>query len=199
MSSDQSDTKFRILDTTLKLLESRDKAVRMSDIAKAVGISRQALYLHYPNRADLLIATTRHIDSVKDVDARLARSRSARSGIERLHAFIEAWGSYIPEIHGVSIALRAMRESDREAADAWDNRMQAVRHGCEAAVQAISKDNKLRCDLTEETATDLLWTLLSVENWERLVRDCGWAQSTYEGTMKALAEAALLSRRGKSD
>ena len=192
MSSDQTDTKFRILDTTWKLLESGDKTVRMSDIAKAVGISRQALYLHYPNRADLLDATTWHIDSVKNVDARLARSRSARSGIERLHAFIEAWGGYIPEIHGISVALRAMRNSDREAADAWDNRMHAVRNGCEAAVRAISEDGNLRSDLTKDAATDALWTLLSVENWERLVRDCDWSQSAYEGLMKRLAEAVLL-------
>ncbi|MGI9389771.1 MAG: TetR/AcrR family transcriptional regulator, partial [Boseongicola sp.] len=75
MSRDESDTKLRILDTTWKLLESGETTVRMSDIAKAVGISRQALYLHYPSRADLLVATTRHIDSVKNVDARLARSR----------------------------------------------------------------------------------------------------------------------------
>ena len=56
MSSEKNSTKFRILEATRKLLESGDKNVRMSDIAKAVGISRQALYLHYPNRADLLIA-----------------------------------------------------------------------------------------------------------------------------------------------
>lgn len=192
MSSDQTDTKSRILDATWKLLESGDKNVRMSDIAKAVGISRQALYLHYPNRAELLIATTRHIDSKKNVDARLESSRTARSGIERLCAFIKAWGGYIPEIHGMSVALREMRASDREAADAWDDRMQAVRHGCEAAVVAISKDGKLNSGLSEKTATDLLWTLLSVENWERLVRDCGWSQSAYEEMMQQLAEAALL-------
>ena len=61
MSRDSSETKSRILNATWKLLESGDNAVRMSDIAKAVGISRQALYLHYPNRADLLVATTKHI------------------------------------------------------------------------------------------------------------------------------------------
>ena len=194
MSSDQTNTKTRILDTTWNLLESGEKAVRMSDIAKAVGISRQALYLHYPNRADLLVATTRHIDSVKNVDARLAESRSARSGIERLHAFIEAWGSYIPEIHGISVALRAMRDSDQAAADAWDNRMQAVRHGCEAAVRALAEDGKLRPGLTEDAATDLLWMLLSVENWECLVRDRGWSQAHYETTIKNLARAALLAR-----
>lgn len=194
MSSDPINTKSRILDVTWNLLENGDKTVRMSDIAKAAGISRQALYLHFPNRAELLVATTRHIDVVKNVDARLERSRSATSGVERLHAFIEGWGGYIPQIHGMSVALRAMRSTDKEAAAAWNDRMKAVRHGCEAAVQAISQDGSLTRDLTEDAATDLLWTLLSVENWERLVRDCGWTQSAYEKTIKQTAEAALLSQ-----
>ncbi len=194
MSSDPINTKSRILDVTWNLLENGDKTVRMSDIAKAAGISRQALYLHFPNRAELLVATTRHIDVVKNVDARLERSRSATSGVERLHAFIEGWGGYIPQIHGMSVALRAMRSTDKEAAAAWNDRMKAVRHGCEAAVQAISQDGSLTKDLTEDAATDLLWTLLSVENWERLVKDCGWTQSAYEKTIKQTAEAALLSQ-----
>ena len=193
MSSDPINTKSRILDVTWNLLENGDKTVRMSDIAKAAGISRQALYLHFPNRAELLVATTRHIDVVKNVDARLERSRSAPSGVERLHAFIEGWGGYIPQIHGMSVALRAMRSTDKEAAAAWNDRMKAVKHGCEAAVQAISQDGSLTRDLTEDAATDLLWTLLSVENWERLVKDCGWTQSAYEKTIKQTAEAALLS------
>ena len=165
----------------------------MSDIAKASGISRQALYLHFPTRAELLVATTRHIDSVKNVDARLAASRAAASGHERLVTFIGAWGGYIPEIYGVSVALRAMRANDAEAAAAWDDRMQAVRHGCAAAVRALAADKTLRPDLDETAATDLLWTLLSVENWEHLVRDCGWSQSAYESEMERLAEAALLA------
>jgi len=195
MSSDSSDTRTRILDCTWNLLESGDKKVRMSDIAKAAGISRQALYLHFPTRAELLVAATRHIDSVKNVDARLAASRAATSGRERLETFISAWCGYIPEIHGVSVALRALRASDAEAAAAWDNRMQAVRHGCAAAVRALAADKMLRPDLNEKAATDLLWTLLSVENWEHLVRDCGWSQSDYESLIKRLAGAALLVTR----
>lgn len=165
----------------------------MSDIAKAAGISRQALYLHFPTRAELLVATTRHIDSVKNVDARLAESRAASSGRERLLAFISAWGGYIPEIYGMSVALRAMRADDAEAAAAWEDRMQAVRHGCAAAVRALVADGALGPDLTEEVATDLLWALLSVENWEQLVRDCGWSQDDYETRISRLAEAALLA------
>ena len=190
MSSEQ--TKTRILETTWKVLEKRIDKNRMSDIATAVGISRQALYLHYPTRAELLIATTKHIDKVKKVNQRLELSRAAGSGIERLHFFIKAWGGYIPEIHGISVAVRNMRENDKAAAEAWDERMQAVRHGCQAAVRAIEKDGKLKSDLSEQVATDILWTLLTVENWERLVLDCTWSQSEYEIKMIELAEIALL-------
>jgi AcrR family transcriptional regulator len=185
-------TKIRILETTWKVLETRIDKNRMSDIAKAVGISRQALYLHYPTRAELLIATTKHIDTVKKVDQRLELSRAAGSGLERLHFFIKAWGGYIPEIHGMSVALRNMRKNDKAAAEAWDERMQAVRHGCQAAVRAIEKDGKLKSDLSEQVATDILWTLLTVENWEKLVLDCTWSQSEYEVMMIKLAEAGLL-------
>ena len=190
MSSEQ--TKTRILDTTWKLLEKRIEKNRMSDIAKAVGISRQALYLHYPTRAELLIATTKHIDTVKKVNQRLELSRTAGSGIERLHFFIKAWGGYIPEIHGISVALRNMRKNDKAAAEAWDDRMQAVSHGCQAAVVAIAKDGKLKFDLSEQIATDILWTLLTIENWEKLVINCGWLQSAYEEKMIELAEIAIL-------
>ena len=194
MSNNRINTKTRILDVTWRLLESGNTAIRMADIAKAAGVSRQALYLHFPNRAELLVATTRHIDTVKNIDQRLARSRSASTGIERLQAFVEAWGGYIPEIHGISVALRAMRDTDKEAVAAWEDRMQAVRQGCEAAVRAISEDGYLKKELTENAAIDLLWTLLSVENWERLVLECNWSQSDYERTLKQISEATLLSR-----
>lgn len=192
MSRTNPSTRHRILETARSLLESGDSAVRMSDIAKAVGISRQALYLHFPNRADLLIATTRHIDAVNRIDDRLAESRAA-TGPARLDAFIEAWGDYIPEIHGVSVALRAMMATDEEARRAWEDRMQAMREGSAAAVRAIAAEGRLAPGLTEETATDLLWTLQSVETWERLVRQCGWSQAAYLHTIKALARAALVA------
>lgn len=193
MSSENPTTRERILKSAWELLEDgTGSAVRMSDIAKRAGISRQALYLHFPNRADLLVATTRYLDEVNAVDARLAASRGAASGAERLAAFVEAWGNYIPEIYGVAKALMAMQESDAEARAAWADRMQAVRHGCRAAVDALQNDGSLAGDLTPETATDLLWTLLSVRNWEQLRHDCGWSQAQYIATMQRAARQLLI-------
>lgn len=193
MSRKKIPTRDRILDAAWQLLESGGSGVRMSDIAKRAGVSRQAVYLHFPNRAELLIATTRYIDDAKRVDDRLAASRAATSGPERLTAFVEAWGNYIPEIYGVGSALIAMEDSDEEARQAWADRMRAVREGCAAAVTAIATDGRLATGHTPETATDLLWTLLSVENWERLTHKCGWRQEDYISRITVVTHAALVT------
>lgn len=194
MSSKNIETRNRILESTWRLLEANPgNAVRMSDIAREAGISRQAVYLHFPKRADLLIATTRYLDEVKDVDARLAASRAATSGPARLDAFIEAWGNYIPEIYGVAKALLAMKDTDQEADMAWKDRMLAVRNGCEAAIKALTQDDLLTPDLTPEQATDVLWTMLSIRNWEQLTCECDWPQEQYLAVLKTSARKILVS------
>lgn len=191
MSSKNLNTHDKILTACWKLLETSGTQTRMSDVAKEAGVSRQAVYLHFPNRAELLIATTRYIDEVKDVDGRLAKSRAAK-GQARLDAYIEAWGNYIPEIYGAGRALMALYDTDAEAAAAWDDRMAAVRHGCEAAIAALSGSGELAKNMPKTKAIDLLWTLLSVRNWEQLTQTCGWSQADYIAHTKRAAHAMLV-------
>lgn len=194
MSSGNSDTRKRILTSTWRLLESaQGKEVRMSDIAKDAKVSRQALYLHFPTRRDLLIATTHHIDEVKDVESRLAASRSAKTGLERLDSFIEAWGNYIPEIYGLAQELMAMSARDEAAKLAWNERMAALRLGCRAAVDALQQDRNLSPEHSAGKATDILCALVSVRNWEHFRIDCGWSQQTYISKMKTIAKQLLVS------
>ena len=193
MSRERTDTRKRILDAARDLLEKQSRSVRMSDIARSAGISRQALYLHFPTRAELLIAVTRHLDKVKDIDARLAASRNATGGAERLRAFIEAWGNYIPEIYGVARALMAMKDTDAEAGAAWEDRMQAVREGCEAAIVALENDGALAAGWNAQDSTDFLWALLSVRNWEHLRMECGWDQAKYISRIRLVAESTLIA------
>lgn len=191
--ADAAATRSRILNVCRSLLESdAGDATRMSDVAKAAGVSRQAVYLHFKTRAELLIALTRHIDEVEKVDDRLAASRAAK-GVERLDAFIEAWAGYIPVIYPVGRALMAMAPTDEAARLAWEDRMAALRHGCEAAVKALQDARILREGVGRKPATDMLWALLSVRNWESLVLDCGWDQARYVRDIKALSRAYLVS------
>lgn len=194
MSSENPDTRNRILNATWKLMEANPrKEVRMTDIAKASGISRQAVYLHFPNRADLLIATTRYLDEVTGIDTRLGDWEKAGTGVEKIDAYIMCWGGYIPEVHGVAKALLAMKDADDAANAAWNERMQAVRSFCQIAVEALHADGDLDPAYSIEQATDVLWTLLSIRNWEQFTFECGWSQETYLKRMKDMYRRLLLA------
>lgn len=195
MSIKKPDTRSRILDAVLALVsDTPDTGLRMADIAKRAGISRQALYLHFATRTDLLVATTLYVDEIKKVEARLAESRAAKSGKERLAAYIDAWGNYIPEIYGIARVLLALKESgDEAAAAAWDRRMAAMREGCAAAINALKSDGRLSPEYPRGRATDLLWTMLSVRNWEQLTIDCGWSQKAYIANLQNAARQLFVA------
>lgn len=193
MSSTETETRTRILKATIRVLEQqRGQGVRMGDIARAAGISRQAVYLHFATRTELLVATTRHLDDVLNLDRRLARSRAAKSGVERLALYIEFWGRYVPEIYAVAKALLMAKDTDEAAAAAWDDRMLAMRDGCRAAIEALHSDAKLAPEWTPKRATDALWTMLLIPTWENLTGNCGWSTRQYIRQMTALAKRAFV-------
>ncbi|MEA3275671.1 MAG: TetR/AcrR family transcriptional regulator [Pseudomonadota bacterium] len=193
MSSEIIETRSRILQATVRMLEEHGgRGVRMGDIAKAAGISRQAVYLHFASRAELLVAATRYLDEVLDLDRRLAPSRAATSGVERLTLYIDFWGHYIPKIYGVAKALLLAQDTDEAAAAAWNDRMLAMRDGCRAAIEALHSNGKLAPEWTPKRATDALWTMLLVPNWENLTGECGWSTRQYVRWMKTLAKRTFL-------
>jgi AcrR family transcriptional regulator len=194
MSSGESETRKRIFEATWKLLEAqRGQSVRMRDIADAAGVSRQALYLHFGSRTELMVATTRYLDGVLGLDERLARYNAATTWVEILEAFIEFWGNYIPEIHGMARALLAVRETDEAAAAAWADRMAAVRDGWRNAVEGLDRDGMLAAGWSREQAIDWLWTMLSVQGWEQLTVECGWSREEYVGRMQGVARRVLVT------
>lgn len=193
MSSEASGTRRRVLEVTVRMLEQqRGRGVRMADIAKQAGISRQAVYLHFSSRAELLDATTKYLDERLGLDCRLARSRAATSGAERLALYIEFWGDYIPEIYGVAKALLLVQDTDEAAAAAWGDRMSALRDGCRAAIDALHHEGSLAQAWTPDKATDVFWTMLSISNWENLTEKCGWSKSQYVDWMKLLAKRTFV-------
>lgn len=192
MSIERETTRERILKAAWALLDSNPGvAARMSDIARRAGVSRQALYLHFPSRTELFIATTKYQDEVFGVQRMLDESRAAETGLARLDAFIAAWCAYIPRIFGVAKTLMVMKETDADAATAWAARMADMREGCAAAVEALDRDGMLADGFTAAEATDMLWSLLSVDMWEALTRSRGWDQARYVAAMNLMARRGL--------
>ncbi|HEX2282745.1 MAG TPA: TetR/AcrR family transcriptional regulator [Thermomicrobiales bacterium] len=193
MSSGELETRDRILEATRRLMEEhRGQGVRMRDVADAAGVSRQAVYDHFGSRAKLLVETTHYVDEVRGLEERRRRFREATTGVERLEAYVEFWGNFIPEVYGMAKALLAVRETDEAAAAAWDDRMGAVRESCRATIEALYREGMLAREWSREEAVDLMWTMLSIRNWEQLTLECGWSSSQYVGRMQKLLKRALV-------
>lgn len=192
MSSTIPETKKKILAAALKLLKAEGgKGVRMSDIAKEAGVSRQAVYLNFESRLNLMVATVQYADDLNDAERQVSRWRDS-SGIEKLDLWIEFWGGYIPQIYGVAKALMVAKEADEAAAAAWDDRMSGVRQCCKVTIESLVEHGQLSDRWNSKTATELLWTMLSVPSWEQYSKDCGWSTKRYVKTMKEVAHSCLV-------
>ena len=68
MSSRKQQTRSKILDSALRLLVERGYyGVGMEEVARDAGVSRQALYLHFKSKSELLVAMAQHNDEMLDV------------------------------------------------------------------------------------------------------------------------------------
>jgi AcrR family transcriptional regulator len=166
----------------------------MSDIAALAGVSRQALYLHFSSRAELLVATTQYGDQIRGLQERLAPWLAATTGLELLMEFVDFWGNYLPEIYGIAKALFLNRETDEAAATAWNERMEAVRGSCRRTIEALQKDGMLAAEWNSDEATNLMWTTLSIPNWEQFTTECGWSTSQYISRMQMLLKNTLVRK-----
>ena len=193
MSSNEIDTRTRILEAAWHLLEERrGQGVSMGDIAKEVGISRQAVYLHFASRTELMIATMNYVDEVKGLYERLEKLQSIPSGIELLEACIDIWGNYIPEIYGLAKAMLLTKDSDEAMAAAWNNSMGCLRDVCQQTIETLDSEGMLSSEWSPEDATELFWTVISINNWEQLTKECGWSTKQYLDHMKTLLKRTLV-------
>jgi AcrR family transcriptional regulator len=196
MSSGDPETRKRILDKTWLLMEKRKgQGVSVSDIARAAGVSRQAVYLHFPSRAELLVATVRYADQVNNIDARLRALNTAANATEVLEAYVDFWGNYIPEIYGLAKALLSVRDTDKAAATAWNDRMKVLRQGCREVMNCLIRDGCLAPQWKASEAADALWALTSITVWEDLTRECGWSTSEYVSRMKVALKRTFVSEQ----
>ncbi len=192
MSKSSDNTRNKILVATWHLMEeNQGQGVRMSDIAKRAGVSRQAVYLHFANRTDLIIATIAYVDQQKGLGERMASFNAASDGLHLLDQLVEVWGDYMPEIAGISRAMLSTRNSDADMAAAWNKTMGCLKAACRKVITALESDGLLAKNWTTETAVDLSATLLSFQNWEQLTSEYGWSGEHYKTTIKTVLIRAL--------
>ena len=179
MTTTGRDTRARILDTAWSLVRERGvDAVRLADIAAATGVSRQLLYVHFENRAGLLVAMARRHDVRSGFAGRAAEAGSLppAAALERL---LRLWFAYLPEILPVARALEAAAINGDEGGVAWRDRMGDLRELFAGAVDRLQGDGRLAEGWTVAAATDWVWARALPSTFAHLVVDRGWPAGDY--------------------
>jgi AcrR family transcriptional regulator len=189
-----SNSRERILDAALRLLSTRgDANVTVAHIAKAARVSRQAVYLHFADRAALMVALARHLDERLGLPADIQRVMDAPTGVAMLEAFVSMQARRNPALWAVARAVDAVRRTDAAAARAWQDRLNSRLDGCRAIVRRLQAEGSLRPGQAPSIAADLLWTMTSLRMWEDLVLERGWSPALYQRHVTKVVVEALTS------
>lgn len=180
-------TRERILDRAWDLVQTRGVAeLTLAEVGRAANVSRQAVYLHFTNRAGLLREVARHIDHASGFVDRLraARELPARQRIERV---IREWFAYLPRILPVARALEAAAVTGADGADAYRERMDEWHETIRRAVAALDREGALDGGWTVDEAADWLWSAVHPATYHHLVGERGWpAEQVVERTVAAV-------------
>ena len=194
MSTRKDDTRYRLFEAARKLLLKRGfHGVGLEDIAEAAGVSRQAVYKsHFDSKADLLLKLVRHVHVAEKLDELTRPVFEAKTTLEMLEATIRASVKIEARVHELSLVLASAAVSDDGAAAAWRDRMELKRGALRGAVTRLEAESRLRRGWKVEQAVDVLDSLLSVDTYQRLVTERGWAQEELIKKIQELCAGAFL-------
>src|SRR4051812_20776978 len=119
--SSKEGTRSQILDAALaKVRLGADPT--MAEVAAQAGVSRQAVYLHFQDRGALLLASIRHADEARGLDAKLAAIAKAPSARAAVAAMVALGASDNPGLWQVERVFDGLRQSDAAAEALWQER-----------------------------------------------------------------------------
>ena len=193
-----SSTRERILVAARDLVERDAGAPNISAIARAAGISRQALYLHFPDQSSLLLALVAFVDEHEDLQAELATVEAAPDAAAQVAAVARMQARRNPRIAPFARALDFARHADQSASQAWRDRTDGRMRGAGAIVTRLREEGRLHPSWKTREATTLLWELTSFRVWDDLVNESGLAPNRYVAIVTGAALSALASPVGDS-
>ena len=193
LSSAPTTTRARVLAATAALIGQAKGPLSMGAIARHAGLSRQALYLIFQDKADLFIGLLRYIDGRRGLVDEVAKIRAAPTGLDALAALVDLQARLNPAYKPVVDAFEVLRRQDPAAEAAWRDRLDHRLAGARAVVGRLAEEGRLRPGLDPDVAADLVWTLTSSATWDDLVTRRGWSASAYREHLSALLVSALVA------
>ena len=166
----------------------------LTSFGSSARVSRQAVYLHFTDRAALMVALARHLDERLGLSADIQQMIDSPTGVAMLEAMVSMQARRNPSVWAVARSVEAVRRTDAAAERAWQDRLQSRLEGCRVIVARLQAEGSLRTGLEQSIAADLLWTITSLRMWEDLVLVRGWSPQQYQEQITRLLCESLTRR-----
>lgn len=187
-----SETRAHILQVSWDLIANHGSNLKLTEVAKNAGVSRQALYLHFGDRAGLVIALVRHMDEMLDLGNKLAHVQAAPDGAELICRAMRLNHEFWSMVRPVARILVVAQDHDPALRGAWRDRMAFRQKGFARIVQKIADLGELSPDWDIEEAAELLYATTHFDSWRELTLHLGWSGDRYVATMTRMLSRTML-------
>ena len=162
------------------------QALTMGAVAREAGVTRGAVYLHFASRSDLVAALFDHVAQQQGLAESLAPVWNAPDSVAALDQWAAHLARYHPALIPVDRAITQVQGHDTDAAEHRQRVSTAQRSGCARLAQRLADEGRLSQPWTVDTATDMLYALISTDMIERLMVDCDWEQTQLAEHLSAM-------------
>jgi len=173
-SRNPADTRAAILDAARTLFEENGYfGVGLETVAGKAGVSRQAIYLHFASKAELLRALHERVNA-QDVAPAFEKVWAAETAAAALDGWVDAVAEAVPKFIGIANTLDAARRSDPDVQATWDAPAESQYANCFRLAQRLKREKQLIPRMSAADAADILWCQTSIWAYESLVVDRAW-------------------------
>jgi len=172
-------------------------ATTVASVAAAAGVSVETVYKAFGNKPGLVkavfdVAVVGDDEAVPMMQREFVRRTSAEPDPRKK---LEGYGDHVAEVGArtgpVLLAVRAAA-ADPGAAEVWAQLQGERLTGMTAVAGHLHDGGFLRAGVSVEEARDVLWVHNSVELWDLLVNQRGWADQRFGRWVGQQLIAALL-------
>lgn len=170
-------TRAALLDATREILEGDGfEALTMAAVAGRAGVSRRAVYLHFASRAAMVDALFQHIAETEGLGESTRRVWEAPDAAAALDEWARHLADYHTRLLPVTRAIERVRRVDEDAARHRTRVVRAQLANCRKLAVWLDREDRLAPPWTVDTATDMLWALISTDMIEGLLVDRRWSR-----------------------
>jgi AcrR family transcriptional regulator len=170
-------TRAALLAAAHEILKSDGfEALTMTAVADRAGVTRRAVYMHFPTRGELIGSLFDYVAGVEGLAESVSAVWEAPDAVAALDAWAQHLARYHPRLLAVDRAVQRVWRHDPDAAAHRERVVAAKLANCRRLARWLAQEGRLASAWSTEAAADMLFALISSDLIEALIADRRWSR-----------------------